>query len=259
MSRIAAFTGPEIPLRQFLLDPEHSLFRQSWRARELNYADINVDGFGLGWYFNHEPLRYASVMPIWNDNNLVPLAKSMSAPVWFGYVRSATNGFEVNHTNTQPFHDELLMFAHDGFVDNFNHTLKPHCLKYISREVAADIAGNTDSEYLFALLRERLREEDHASIETALMDILSTLSITLQDVASLLNIIISDGHRLVAVRHATNHDCPSLYYCVDDAAFPPGSQLIASEPLTDTPGWQPVPDHYLLVLDPQAGPDLVHL
>ena len=49
MCRLAAYLGPEIPLRSFLLDFPHSLYQQSWDPKELTEARLNADGYGVAW------------------------------------------------------------------------------------------------------------------------------------------------------------------------------------------------------------------
>jgi len=140
------------------------------------------------------------------------------------------------------------MFMHDGFVTDFNRNLKPACLNYLSPEVASNIHGNSESEYLFALLRQRMNDSDKLSLEHAVADILSNLEISLRDIPSVMNLVISDGHRLIATRHATAHDCASLYYSIDYNRFP-GGQLLASEPLDDDSSWEPVLENHLVILE----------
>jgi glutamine amidotransferase len=72
-------------------------------------------------------------------------------------------------------------------------------------------------------------------------------------------VLISDGMRIYATRHAINHECPSLYYTTDDDSFPEDAQLVASERLTEGGLWQAVPEHHVLILDPQAPPELLAL
>ncbi len=50
MCRHLAYLGPEEPLGRVLVEPPHSLFRQSWAPRRQRYGTVNADGFGVGWY-----------------------------------------------------------------------------------------------------------------------------------------------------------------------------------------------------------------
>lgn len=259
MCRLAAYLGTPIPLQQFLLDPPHSLMIQSWAPQELRYARLNADGFGFGWYTDDgRPAVYRNILPIWNDSNLTALCRSLEFGLYLAMVRSATAGNPLSQTNTQPFFDDELMFTHNGYVMDHHAGLRPLIERELAPVIHGDIQGNTDSEYIFALLRQLLHLDPELTIERGLLTLCSRLEHWLEGTEALLNFVVSDGKRLYAVRHALNHDCPSLYYTTDDDAFP-GGQLIASERLTPSDYWQPVPEHQLLILDPQEPPELIAL
>ncbi len=265
MCRLAAYLGPEIVLQEFLLDPEHSLYKQSWAPQELRYARLNADGFGFGWYSGDEsPAIYRNHLPIWSDTNLSDLARSLSADMWLAMVRSATDGFANGTANTQPFRHQDLLFVHNGFIENFNHNLRGQIRDAISTEIEAGIEGNTDSEYLFALIRQTLTDEPDTPLEEAMRDCLYQVDEWLDGHKALLNIVLTDGVRIYASRHALHDPCPSLYYTTDDENFPEGAQLVSSERLTsgesgDAEFWQSVPEHHLLILDPEEPPELIEL
>lgn len=256
MSQIAAYLGARISLKDFLITPSTSLFQQARTPRE--HTEPSPDGFGIGWYFSSKPYRYLGTHPVWNDLNLPALANTMTAPLWLASIQSIEVETAMNPSNIQPFHDRSLHFMHHGFIADFHRGFKPNCLRYLSAEIAADINGNSDSEYLFALLRQRLLDPDHVSVEVALQDILSTLEVSLRDTNSSLNIIVSDGRKLIAARHATNQECDTLYFTSEDTEFP-GAQLVSTTPLTDSPGWQAVPEHHLLVIQQDFPPELTRL
>jgi glutamine amidotransferase len=259
MCRLAAYLGKDIVLKQFLIEPPHSLMVQAWNPQELIYAKLNADGYGFGWYNDDgDPAVYTNPMPIWSDVNLPHLAGALRSDLWLAMVRSATPGLPVNHANTQPFHDADLLFAHNGFIRDFSTTVRPVIRQFLDPVVEAGIQGNTDSEFLFALLRHLLADDDDLSVEAALIAMFDLLEDWTGDRAALLNIVVTDGERLIAARHALHHECPSLYYTTDDDGFP-GGQLIASERLTAADFWQPVPEHHILILDPQAPPELIDL
>ncbi len=258
MCRMAAYLGPDIRLDHFLTRPSHSLVVQSYAPQELVYAKVNADGYGFGWYDNDDrPMNYRSTMPIWSDPNLESLGRGLESDLWLAYIRSATAGQAVNHSNTQPFYDDELLFLHNGYIENFNAQVRRDISGFLSNDVRAQIQGTTDSEYLFAVLREVLLNNPALSIEEACSEMLQLLSDWLGDSEALLNFVISDGELIYAIRHALNHDCPSLYYTTDDAQFP-GAQLIASEALTATGLWQPVPVQHILIISGDE-PELIAL
>ncbi len=259
MCRIAAYLGPPVALNRFMLDPPHSLMVQGWAPRELKYAKLNADGFGFAWYDDRgDPAVYVNPAPIWSDPNLPHLARALSSPLWIASVRSATAGNPVNHANTQPFADEEFLFDHNGLIAGFHGGVQQQLIRALSPQRLAAIRGNTESEYLFAVLRQLLGDNPEMPVETALAELMDSIADWAGDQQCLLNIVLSDGERLYAVRHALGDDCPSLYYTTDDEMFP-GAQLVASEPLTESAFWQSVPEHQILVLDPEQPPELLPL
>jgi gamma-glutamyl hercynylcysteine S-oxide hydrolase len=259
MCRLAAYIGTPIPLQRFLLDPPHSLVVQAWAPQELCQAKLNADGFGFGWYTrDSRPATYRNILPIWNDDNLNALGRSLEYGLYLAMVRSATPGNPLGLGNTQPFSDHELMFTHNGYIRDFHADMRLRIDRELTPEIHADIQGNTDSEYLFALLRQMLSHDSELTIERALLQLCSRLTHWLEDTEALLNFVLTDGERLYAVRHTLNNDCPSLYYTTDDDYFPDG-QLIASERLTGSDYWQPVPEHHLLIIDRHEPPELIAL
>ncbi len=260
MCRLAAYLGPRISLQQFLLESSHSLYEQAWAPRELKYARLNADGFGIGWYsVDRKPAMYVNQMPIWSDINLPDLARSLTADLWVAMVRSATSPFRSGPANMQPFSHDGIMFLHNGLVEDFDRSLRGRIRHFLSTEIEAGIGGNTDSEYIFALLRQLLASDDALTLDEAMRTGLALINEWLDGPKALLNLLLTDGERLYATRHALKGECPSLYFTTDDECFDEGAQLIASERLTDGEFWQPVPEHHLLILDPNEPPELIRL
>ncbi|MDX9766018.1 MAG: ergothioneine biosynthesis protein EgtC [Ectothiorhodospiraceae bacterium] len=260
MCRHAAYLGPPIPLARFLLEPAHGLLQQATAPRELLYAGLNGDGFGFGWYAPDDGTAvYRNPAPIWTDPNLEALGRSLEADLWIATVRSATPGFPPGLINTQPFHDGDHLFTHNGFIRDFTRSLRPALLRILHPDIEAAVRGNTDSEYLFALLRQMLWEDGGRAPEVAIAETLGLVEEWADDAPALLNLLFSDGERIYATRHAINHACPSLYYTTDDEAFPDGAQLVASECLTEDGLWHTVPEHHILILDAEAPPELIAL
>lgn len=259
MCRLAAYLGPSIPLARFLLEPAHSLVHQARQPRELTYTTVNADGFGIGWYGDDGRRgRYRSPLPIWSDPNLPSLGHSLHSGLWFATVRSATAAHGFGHANTQPFESGGLLYMHNGFVRDFERRLRPRLHRYLEPEVQAGIHGDTDSEFLWALVRQHLTQDGELGLETALAETCELLSRWLDEQPAMLNMVVSDGRAVYAARHAINERCPSLYYTTDDDQFP-GGQVVASERLTESEYWQTVPEHCILILDPEQPPELMPL
>jgi glutamine amidotransferase len=250
MCRIAAYLGNEINLAQFLLAPAHSLYHQSYAARELGEATVSADGFGVGWYdLDSKTARYRHTLPIWSDPNLDSLGTSLSSHCWVGNVRSATSGMTLNIANTQPFTRDAWLYVHNGMVENFSHGLRLRLQRFLSDEVLATIEGTTDSEYLFALWLEMALRQPAAGPASWLRAACGLLTDWLGTARCLFNCILTEGEHLYALRHAYHGKAPSLYYCADTETFPE-AQLVASEPLDEGEYWQSIPAGQLLILSP---------
>lgn len=259
MCRMAAYLGPELALSDFLIEPPHSLMVQARQPRELHYTELNADGFGLGWYAEDgAPALYVCPLPVWSDPNVSHLGRSLRSAMWFGNVRSATPGLGFGFANTQPFSSGNLLYMHNGFVRDFSARVRPRLHTYLDPRIQAGIHGDTDSEFLWALLRHQLDDDGETPIETAIAEMFELLSDWVGNGTAMLNLLLSDGERIYATRHAINDHCPSLYFTTDDDNFP-GGQLIASERLTDEAYWHGVPEHTILILDPEQPPELLSI
>ncbi len=241
MCRLAAYLGPEITLSRFLLEPEHSLVKQSWAPKEMNEGTLNADGYGVAWLVNGiVPCTYKNVLPIWSDTNLDGLGRSLSSRLWLANVRSATPGQGVSEANTQPFIKDGLIFTHNGCLKPFDKNIKSGLLDILSNDIRAEINGNSDSLYLFALLQQNLLTQK--SLPDAIINMMDSLkSVCADKVIALLNLVISNGDIIYACRHAINGDCPSLYYSLSN-----NNVRIASEPLTPNDKWTTFPENSLI-------------
>ena len=241
MCRLAAYLGTEMTLSRFLQEPEHSLVKQSWAPKEMQYGTLNADGYGVAWLSNdNTPCTYKNILPIWSDTNLDSLGRSLSSRLWLANVRDATPGQGISEANTQPFVKDSLIFTHNGCLKPFNKNIKASLLDILSNEIRAEINCDSDSLYLFALLQQQLLIQN--SLPNAIMGMMADLNTIYHDnVTTLLNIVMSDGDSIYACRHALNGECPSLYYLLGQDKL-----WVASEPLTHDDEWVAFPEHSLI-------------
>lgn len=259
MCRLATYWGPEIPLEKLLLHPAHSLMKQSWGPQEMREGKLNADGYGFAWFDKqNKPAAYTNPMPIWTDPNLPALGRTLTSSMWLANVRSATFCSDVSHANTQPFIDDSFVFLHNGYIKDFSLTLQHWLRCQLAPEIGAHIRGTTDSEHLFALFRQIMVDNPDYSIVNAMEQLMEMIAEGLHDRKGLLNIIIANSRQIVALRHAVNGECPSLYYTTDDEDYA-GASLIASERLTPSKSWQTVPKHHLLIIDPDKPIEIIPL
>ena len=252
MCRLLAYLGPPVAVDTLLLGPAHSLLVQSYQPREMTSGTVNADGFGFAWYDSgrrDEPFLYRTILPIWNDPNLADLASFVRAGCVLANVRSATPGQNLDFSNTQPFTAGPLAVMHNGFVEDFRTTLYRILRDGIGEDAYAALAGNTDSEHLFAWILHHMADDgDQGGLDEGLAAALAALAEIAPEARMTLNFIVSDGRRIAASRHARHADCPSLYWIADPGAFP-GAVLVASEPMFDDPGWQPLAPHSVIAVD----------
>jgi glutamine amidotransferase len=104
--RHLAYLGPPLDLAALLLDPPHSLLRQTYAPVDMRGGGtVNVDGFGAGWYPNGAttPIRYRRAVPMWSDPSFTTLAREVRTSAVLAAVRSATPGLPVMDTACAPF------------------------------------------------------------------------------------------------------------------------------------------------------------
>src|SRR6185295_20097175 len=100
MCRHLGYLGPAVPVSGLVLDPPHSLLRQSWAPTDMRRGGtINADGFGVGWYTDTPepvdwrrdgkagyapavpPVVYRRSTPMWTDAALPGLLQPVRATV----------------------------------------------------------------------------------------------------------------------------------------------------------------------------------
>jgi len=115
MCRIAAYSGPAIPLENIIVRPAHSLLDQSQHASEAKLP-VNGDGFGIAWYGDDDrPGLYRDVLPAWADGNLTSLCRMVRSHRFIAHIRASTMG-ETSRTNCHPFTHGNWAFCHNGRV-----------------------------------------------------------------------------------------------------------------------------------------------
>lgn len=257
MCRLAAYIGSEISLEQFLLSPEHSLLKQSWAAKEMREAVVSADGFGFCWSGEDDAMHsYKSILPIWADNNLPALGACLKSRMWLANVRSATRNQGVSIANTQPFIADQLVYLHNGYLKPFSSGIKQQLLGHLNAQRRTEIDGNTDSEYIFALIRHI-----HAQVETlpeAIKQTMAVLESLDPDIEAMLSIILYADRCLYLCRHAINVDCPTLYYTHNHPAYP-NAALAASERFDESPGWHKLAERAIMELSPDGSRTLFTL
>jgi dimethylhistidine N-methyltransferase/ergothioneine biosynthesis protein EgtC len=244
MCRHLGYLGPPVSVAELLLDPPHSLLRQSWAPTDMRGGGtINADGFGVGWYPPAEDtaLRYRRAVPMWTDTNLPGLARSTRTTALLGAVRSATVGMPVMETACAPFTDGEWLFSHNGKVTGWPDSLAPAAGALPVTDLLT-LDAPTDSAVLWALLRRRLR--GGADPARAVAGLVAEVAEAAP--GSRLNLLLTNGRVLVGT--AAGHALSVLRT--------PGAVLVSSEPCDDDPRWRPVPDGHLVVATANEAPTI---
>jgi ergothioneine biosynthesis protein EgtC len=258
MCRFAIYKGPEIPIHRFVLEPEHSILKQSYDAKEMLSGSVNADGFGIGW-FNRKldpgPALYTSTSAIWNDPNVPRLMKRISSELIFAHVRGASDGMPVTFSNTHPFVHENFLFMHNGAIDEFRKLIFPSITSKIKADLWDHLQGNTDSEHLFGLWLSALGRDRGNGIDLkmqvkALRETIGFLEKLAgeKNITMVLNLGISDGKNILATRYHFGNRKATLYYNERPKDFS-GAMIIASEKMFEDSNWKLAPERSLIRVD----------
>ncbi len=274
------YLGPEARLSSLIIEPTHSLIRQSTHSLERE-EPLNGDGFGVGWYARDhttEPAVFRSITPAWNNRNLQNLARVVASDCVLAHVRAATQSSGVNEANCHPFRWRQYLCMHNGDVGDFR-LVRRKLLASVCDEAFGNVYGSTDSEHFFALFIDSLLES--VEIDPALKmarALARAISRTLDLVraagsteASYLNVAISDGDCAVISRFTDEKDGTpeSLYYYTGelyptvqlrraDAKRSVGHPVtVSSERLTDDSRWTEVPPGQIIILRRDRPPEFV--
>jgi glutamine amidotransferase len=232
--RHLAYLGPPRTLAALLVDPPHSLVRQSYAPADMRGGGrINADGFGAGWFpaGHTTPLRYRRAVPIWTDPSFAALAREVRSGAVLAAVRSATEGMPVTETACAPFAGGRWLFSHNGMVVGWPHSVAELAAQLPVTDLLA-LEAPTDSALLWALVQHRLLAG--AGLGSALAGVAAQVLAAAP--GSRLNFLVTDGTMLAAT--AVSH---ALSVRAGD-----GEVLVCSEPIDASAGWQPVPDCHLL-------------
>ncbi|MDQ4104811.1 MAG: ergothioneine biosynthesis protein EgtC [Actinomycetota bacterium] len=240
MCRHLAYLGPPRDLATLLLDPPHSLLRQSYAPADMRGGGtINVDGFGAGWYpvGATAPVRYRRAVPIWTDATFASLARELHSGAVLAAVRSATVGMPVVETACAPFTDGRWLFSHNGVVTGWPGSMAALATGLPVTDLLT-LDAPTDSALLWALVRHRLAAGEPLGCVLHAV----TTQVLAAAPGSRLNMLVTDGTMLAAT--AVHH---ALAVRVGGEGV-----LVCSEPTDRGPGWKPVPDCHLLTATPSA-------
>ncbi|MFE9401657.1 class II glutamine amidotransferase [Streptomyces sp. NPDC006530] len=225
----------------WLLDAPDSLAAQSHR---------DPDGTGLG-YFDPDGTPQVRKAPdaAYADRDFAREARRVCSATFLAHIRLASTG-SLTAPNTHPFQQDGRLFAHNGVVEGL-----PALEAHLGPDLAL-VAGETDSERVFALITREIRDargDIGAGIERATRWIAGHLPVYA------LNFVLTTPDELWALRYPDTHE---LYVLEREPGGPHGARhldhsgsggrmrvhsadladapatVVASEPMDEHPDWR---------------------
>ncbi len=239
MCRHLAYLGPPATLAAVLSDPSHGLVRQSWAPRQQRHGTVNVDGFGIGWYADGDPVpaRYRRAGPIWADASFADITRVTWTRALLAAVRSATSGTAPGETAAAPFAAGRWLFSHNGRLNGWPAATAALAGTLPPAELL-ELEARTDSALAWALVLHRLRAGHGPA--AALAGTVAALGA--HGVTGRFNFLLTDGTLIAATAAGDT-------LCYRDRA---GRLTVSSEPSDDEAGWITVPDRSVLTGRPGA-------
>lgn len=256
MCRLFAMSGgpQRVSATFWLLEAPDSLTVQSHK---------DPDGTGLGFFgADGSPVLHRWPLAAYEDREFIDDAKQVESRTFIAHVRHATNG-SVDDKNTHPFEQRGRMFAHNGLlegIEEMDAELGPH---------AALVAGETDSERLFALITRQI-DAHSGDVTQGIVSAMRWIAAEVPLFAA--NFVLTTDRELWALRYPEIH---RLFVLERPAGGHMGDQhlhhvsaartvrvrsdhltehaavVVASEPLDDDPGWRGLEPGELLHVDPE--------
>ena len=280
MCRLFGYKG-NVPtkLSVFLVDGTNALVKQSiLDSRNLS----NSQGWGIGFYQNNRAFIQKRASSAAFDFNFKFLTDFIETDTMIAHIRDATVG-EISDHNAHPFIYYNWIMAHNGHIEGFE-LIRTLILQMIGPELAFEIMGSTDSEYMFYMfisnLQKKVDDITSTNIETvlvrdALIETINQINSLCSDVGitepNKINLIISNGKIMVASRYGH-----SLFYATKTKSLPADvklyndntnlnirfnyqdnsytkgkndSVIVASEELHTDDYWYEVPEQCVLTID----------
>lgn len=228
MCRHLAYLGPPIAPERLLFDAPHALVQQAVAPKLQTATPDNPDGWGVAWYPERArmPRVHRTATPMWDDVAFLadppPVSRAFVAA-----ARAASPGSVVDVTGNAPFVAGRWSFSLNGSVPAFHDGVGDDLRGWLPPARRDALAGDTDSEVLLALVLDLV--ESGTRPAPALRSVATRVH---ERAGGRLNLLLVDGRRAYAT-------------AIGNTLFvrrARGATVVASEPLDDGAGWEPVAD-----------------
>ena len=214
MCRVLAYIGPELPLESLLLKPENSLVNQTLDP-ELHPL-LQLAGWGFGAWSEHllkpeEPFLYRRPMAAFYDDNAVGIIPSLQASTMLAHVRAAAydSTTVLADENCHPFSytSTPWIFAQNGALPNWKilqRELLPRCKDVYLKQMA----GTTDTEFLYVLLLSLLEGDSFEEVQRGFEEMLRLIVAAMKklDLVALtkLKIALVSPDRIIGINYGSD-------------------------------------------------------
>ena len=198
MCRHLAYLGPAVSLAELVLEPPHSLLRQSYAPRDMRGGGtVNADGFGVGWYPPGEPGARAratgAAVPMWTDASLADVAGEIRSGAVLAAVRNATAGMPVGEGGVRAVQRRALAVQPQRAGQRLARVTRPAGVQRCPSTDLLTLDAPTDAALLWALVRHRLRAG--AAPADAVASVVTEVAAAAPQ--SRLNLLLTDGQTVV--------------------------------------------------------------
>ncbi len=209
MCRVLAYIGQEIPVESLLLAPDNSLINQSLDPER--HPELQLAGWGFGIWSEHllkpeEPFLYRRPMAAFYDDNAERIIPSLQASTLLAHVRAAAYNSKtvLVDENCHPFSYQGTpwIVAQNGNLPNWM-LLQRELLSHCKDEYLEQMAGSTDTEFLYVLLLSLLESDSDEDVQRAFEKMLQLIveameKLDLADLAKLKMALVSPN-RIIGV------------------------------------------------------------
>ena len=298
MCRLLGYIGDKVELSDLIFESDQSLAVQVYSSNTQGF--LNVAGIGFTAWQNDSsrpsiPFCYHSTELPMYDRNLRRLTDKIAANCVVGHIRAtgympgSSNIITIPNCHPFQFKGSEIVLAHNGGLANFD-SMKIQMTNKCDERYSLQVQGNTDSEWIYALLMSKIDEKNEslsadeladATMET-LSDIREFREIAGINTHSAANLIISNGEIMIATcftydfgrydglispavlspaMHSLWYSLGNDFGCFDgnwtmqrQKNQPTSSVALASEPLTDdTSTWVELQKYTMLIIDYSDG------
>ena len=200
MCRLYGFCATErTKVECTLVHAQNALMVQSEADRS---GKSHANGWGVATFDGGAPHIERQAWAAYHGEHFRRAAAGIYSTQVLAHVRRATVG-TPDLVNTHPFSDDGWVLAHNGTVPHFDR-IRPLLLGRIPAERQRLIAGQTDSEHIFHLIRARQTAHPDRPAFGIVREIANWLAALVQEhdpAARLgLNLILANGHEMVGTR-----------------------------------------------------------